>query len=77
MALTAHPCAPAGEPGLQCAVLVCAADGAALVPDHTGCAGSGSACSKDSDCSTCLCSAGLCLGVSAHKCPDAAAACPP
>jgi hypothetical protein len=69
-------CDPAGQPGLSCAVLVCDPTGTALVPDHAGCASSGTTCAKNEECATCVCMAGVCFGPKAQHCPPATLICP-
>jgi hypothetical protein len=67
--LTGALCGPV--PGFLCAVLTCNQAGTALVSDHITCKGGGIVCGSDSECASCNCAGGLCLGSFINHCPSA------
>lgn len=67
--LPANPCDPVKN--LPCSVFACDFTTQTLVTDHTACHKSGMPCANDSECASCSCQKGVCVGDSAERCPIA------
>lgn len=56
---------------IGCAVWVCDPDTQMLVPDHTACFQGGAPCVTDSECVSCSCQEGICIGNDVNSCNPA------
>ena len=56
------------DPNATCGYLVCDSTTFQLIPDHTGCLSAGTSCSKNTDCKSCACVSGICIGNTEKSC---------
>ena len=56
------------DPNATCGYLVCDSNTFHLIPDHTACLSAGASCTKDSDCKSCACISGICIGNTEKSC---------